>query len=132
MTLGLTHKNIMEGLLKYCKVKWEDPNAEDWIKKTADSYGKCRLVLENNRYYIESPFKRVVQYYFDLKSLKPSYIGEVFQVGGSETTPENQVIAIEEENEGGYSDFEEDDYEENQKKDNNSQAKTANIVSTSK
>lgn len=111
--------------MKYCKVKWEDPSAEDWIRKTADSYGKCRLVLENNRYYIESPFRKVVQYYFDLNSLKPSYIGEVFQVGGAEINQENQVpLRIEEENEGGYSDFE-DDEDENLKKDNQSQAKTA-------
>lgn len=110
VTLGLDHKNILEGLHRFCKTEWCDPTAEKWIKKTADSYGKCRLVLENNRYFIESPFQKVVEYYHNLDYLRDSFIGDVFQMGQSGSVlPQALPVQIEEESQdedefefGGY------------------------------
>ena len=114
VTLGLDHTEICEGLRKYSKFEWVDPHAERWIQKTADSYGKCRLVLENNRYYIESPFRAVVQYYFDLEYLKASFIGEVFQVEkGGQIEEEVILNRIEEENENEEDEWQFEDHQDN-------------------
>jgi hypothetical protein len=118
VTLGLDHNDIFSGLRKYSKFDWDDPHAERWIQKTADSYGKCRLVLENNRYFIESPFRPVVEYYFGLTYLKESFIGNVFQVGKAESDQncgihlEAQEEAIMEEDEWQF----EDQFEAKEKK----------------
>jgi hypothetical protein len=110
VTLGLDHRNILDGLHKHCKLVWSDPKAEKWIKKTADSYGKCRLVLDNNRYYIESPFQQVVEYYFKLEYLKRLFIGTVFQVGGSDSV--NTKIEYKTIEEEEHDEFESDEDDE--------------------
>lgn len=79
VTLGHNFESIINGLRSHCKTQWSDHKAEVWIEKTTGSYGKCRLVLEDRHYYIESAHWKVVSYYYELEGLKECFIGEIFK-----------------------------------------------------
>ena len=79
VTLGHNFESIVRGLRLHCRLEWRDQKAEHWISKTTGSYGKCRLVLEDRHYYIESAHWKVASYYFELEGLKDCFIGEIFK-----------------------------------------------------
>jgi DNA excision repair protein ERCC-3 len=56
---------------------------EEHIRKTTSSFGKAKLVLKENRYFIESEDRGVIEFYKSMKNLSDCWLGEtVHNIGG--------------------------------------------------
>ena len=53
-SIGLTNEIIEEVLLRYCKNTKIPEQVSEFIKTHCSSYGKAKVVLKNNQYFIEA------------------------------------------------------------------------------
>ena len=60
VSVGLQTKDIIEYLKRLCKTSLPDGIVQ-YIQMCTLSYGKVKLVLKHNRYFVESPFADVIQ-----------------------------------------------------------------------
>lgn len=60
VSVGLQTKDIIEYLKRLCKTSLPDGIVQ-YIQMCTLSYGKVKLVLKHNRYFVESPFAEVIQ-----------------------------------------------------------------------
>lgn len=60
VSVGLQTEDIIEFLTKLSKCSLPD-GIKEFIKLCTLSYGKVKLVLKHNRYFVESPFPEVLQ-----------------------------------------------------------------------
>ena len=79
VTLGFTSELICEKLALYSKMDALGSDIADFIRQTTSSYGKCRLVLMNNKYFLESEDRRVVDYYFKLPNLSDCWNSGIYK-----------------------------------------------------
>ena len=70
VTLGYDSKKIIKNLEFFNKFVKINKEIQDYIKRTTESYGKCRLVLKENTYFLESDYKTILEYYLSIKVLK--------------------------------------------------------------
>lgn len=83
ITLGLTTDEIISQLNAFNKMQYLPRRVEEHIRKTTSSFGKAKLVLKENRYFIEAEDKGVVEFYKSMKNLSDCWLGEsVHDVGG--------------------------------------------------
>lgn len=85
VTLGYSAEQICVKLLEFSKIQYLSPDIINFIHNTTSSYGKCRLVLMNNKYFLESENIEVVQYYFDLPNLKDCWNSPIYRIDLTET-----------------------------------------------
>ncbi|KAI3655028.1 hypothetical protein MP228_000408 [Amoeboaphelidium protococcarum] len=60
VSIGLETENIIQVLSKLCKTPLP-PNIEQFIRDNTSNYGKLKLVLKQNRYYIESSHTAILE-----------------------------------------------------------------------
>ena len=53
-SIGLTFENIFEVLDRLAKNREIPADVKDFIKEHTQSYGKAKLVLKNNQYFVEA------------------------------------------------------------------------------
>jgi DNA excision repair protein ERCC-3 len=83
ITLGLTTDEIISQLSAFNKMQYIPRRVEEHIRKTTSSFGKAKLVLKENRYFIEAEDKGVVEFYKGMKNLEDCWLGEsVYNIGG--------------------------------------------------
>lgn len=74
ITLGMTAEEIISGLNRFNKLQTIPMDVENYIKKTSQSFGKAKLVLKDNRYFIEAETENVIEYYKAMKNLEDCWI----------------------------------------------------------
>lgn len=79
-SVGLETKDIINVLDRLCKVPVPD-NVKDFITTCTNSYGKVKLVLKDNRHYVESADPAMLQ-----RLIKDNVIGPLRVQGGEEVT----------------------------------------------
>jgi DNA excision repair protein ERCC-3 len=83
ITLGLTTDEIIEQLNYFNKMQYIPRRVEEHIRKTTSSFGKAKLVLKENRYFIEAEDRGVVDFYKGMRNLADCWLGEtVHNIGG--------------------------------------------------
>lgn len=83
ITLGLSTDEIITQLTDFNKMQYIPRGVEEHIRKTTSSFGKAKLVLKENRYFIEAEDKGVVDFYRGMKNLGDCWLGEtIHNVGG--------------------------------------------------
>lgn len=83
ITLGLSTDEIINQLNAFNKMKFMPKSVEEHIRKTTSSFGKAKLVLKENRYFIESEDHGVIDFYKSMNNLNDCWLDEtVYQVGG--------------------------------------------------
>lgn len=80
VTLGFTADQICQKLLQFSKIDYLSPEIRQFIHSTTSSYGKCRLVLMNNKYFIESEDLEVLRYYHDLPNLADCWNSQIYKI----------------------------------------------------
>lgn len=63
ITLGMTPDEIIKNLDRFCKMLRISKEVKNFIKNTSTQFGKARLVLKDNRYFIEADQKIVIDFY---------------------------------------------------------------------
>ena len=79
VTLGFTPELICEKLRHFSKMNSLGNDIVEFIHKTTSSYGKCRLVLMNNKYFLESEDRKVVEYYLKLPNLTDCWNSAIYK-----------------------------------------------------
>lgn len=94
VTLGYDSKKIIKSLEYFNKFVSINQEIQDYIKRTTESYGKCRLVLKENSYFLESDFKTILEYYLSIKVLRDCWIGKIVKVNdGGFSEKETNITA---------------------------------------
>ncbi len=77
VSVGLTTEEILSVLetLSKCRIP---EKVKNFIKECTSSYGKLKLVLQNNRYFIESQSPEVLQSLLKDKVIAEAHIKVVF------------------------------------------------------
>lgn len=78
VTLGMKFQSIISTLQSFNKMESISLDVREYIKKTTSSYGKCKLVLQDSVYFLESEEKMVLNYYKSLQSLEDCWLGEIY------------------------------------------------------
>lgn len=80
VTLGFTAEEIISRLEKFNKFEKITSNIKKFIEDTTSSFGKCRLVLKENNYFLESDHRFVLEYYYDIKGLADCWHGQIYKI----------------------------------------------------
>ena len=89
VTLGLSIQEIIDQLNHYNKMKFVTPEVEKHIRFVASSFGKAKLVLKENRYFIESEDKTVIEFYKGMSNLADCWLEETIVKEGYESDDED-------------------------------------------
>ncbi|TPX36966.1 hypothetical protein SmJEL517_g01001 [Synchytrium microbalum] len=83
VSVGLETESIIEVLNRLSKVAIP-PRVEAFIKKYTVSYGKVKLLLQHNRYYVESKFPEVLERLIKDDVIKETVLGDaqLVETGG--------------------------------------------------
>ena len=76
ITLGLTSDQIIERLGIFNKMKHISSEVQEYIRETTSSFGKAKLVLKDNRYFIECEDKQVIDFYKSQLTLRDCWLDE--------------------------------------------------------
>lgn len=76
ITLGLSSDQIIDKLSLYNKMKHISMEVQDYIRETTSSFGKAKLVLKDNRYFIECEDKQVIDFYKTQDALTDCWLDE--------------------------------------------------------
>ena len=90
VSIGLQTNDIIEYLDRLCKTSLPD-GIRKFIEACTLSYGKVKLVLKKNLYFVESRHSDIVQ-----RLLKDSVIQSCLPDGGGEATAKAQTVLVEE------------------------------------
>jgi hypothetical protein len=78
VVLGLTPEHVCQKLTEFSKMEGIDPKVREFIYTTTSSYGKIRLVLMKNQYFLESEDPNVIKYYRDMPNLQDCWKSEIY------------------------------------------------------
>lgn len=82
ITLGLSSDEIIKQLNYFNKMKAIPDEVEEHIRNVTSSFGKARLILKENRYFIEAEDRGVIHFYKRMNNLSDCWLSEtVYQVG---------------------------------------------------
>jgi len=79
VTLGFTAEDIIRRLEEFNKFDKIPSNIKKFIEETTSSFGKCRLVLKENNYFLESDHRYILEYYYNIKSLSDCWKGQIYK-----------------------------------------------------
>jgi hypothetical protein len=79
VTLGYTADQLCTKLESFNKIESLNKTIINFIHQTTSSYGKCRLVLQENSYFLESEDVRVLEYYQKIQVLNDCWIGQIYK-----------------------------------------------------
>lgn len=79
VTLGFTAEDIISRLEKFNKFDKIPNNIKQFIEDTTASFGKCRLVLKENNYFLESDHRFILEYYYEIKGLADCWQGHIYK-----------------------------------------------------
>lgn len=79
VTLGFTAEQLCVKLESLNKLDSLSKQIVAFIHQTTASYGKCRLVLQENSYFLESEDYRVLEYYRKIQVLNDCWIQEIYR-----------------------------------------------------
>lgn len=92
VTLGFSIQDIVDGLHKYNKMSYITREVDKHIRSVASSFGKAKLVLKENRYFIESEDKSVIEFYKNMQNLADCWLNEqVVKVGEEDSEDERET-----------------------------------------
>ena len=89
ITLGLSADEIVKNLKAYNKLQAIPRSVEAHIREVASSFGKAKLVLKENRYFIESEEREGIAFYKSIPNLKDCWLGESEHHMGQESDDED-------------------------------------------
>ena len=79
VTLGFNAEDIIRRLEQFNKFDKIPSNIKKFIEDTTSSFGKCRLVLKEKNYFLESDHRYVLEYYYGIKSLADCWQGQIYK-----------------------------------------------------
>lgn len=86
ITLGISTSEIIQKLEEYSKTQRIPMEIEKYICRTSSSFGKAKLVLKDNRYFIEAETMKVIDYYKAIEVLSDCWMtGEAFRCYDDDT-----------------------------------------------
>jgi DNA excision repair protein ERCC-3 len=90
ITLGLSAEDIIKNLNQYNKLSSIPRQVEAHIREVASSFGKAKLVLKENRYFIESEERGGIAFYKSIPNLRDCWLGESEHHVGEESDGESE------------------------------------------
>jgi len=70
VSVKLETNYIIKTLKKFSKLSKLPREVKDYIRECTKSYGKAKLVLKNNRYFIETEYEGILDDLLQLKTVK--------------------------------------------------------------
>ena len=92
VTLGFTAEDIISRLEQFNKFNSIPANIKKFIEDTTSSFGKCRLVLKENNYFLESDHKYILEYYYGIKGLADCWEGHIYKTEESNFSERETTI----------------------------------------
>lgn len=92
VTLGYDSDKIIHLLNQFNKFKEIPAEIKRFIEETTSSFGKCRLVLQDNSYFLESDFEHILEYYRGINALSDCWNGPIMKIEDSFFNEKETVI----------------------------------------